>query len=136
MSESDAEDAESITPSPSDSCGPPEGVSLLEWPDAIMCWIKSLTPIRIAGYACGANTIGLPADILSNALFGGTSVGTAGMTLSSPTSDHTATVPAMTAYYSGARLTYHLEKNTILPDDAIEARFLYSRDNTLFTVPT
>jgi hypothetical protein len=33
----------------SDKCGPPEGVDLFKWPQALMCWISSLTPPRITG---------------------------------------------------------------------------------------
>lgn len=55
---SEAENHTPITPAPSDSCGPPEGVNIFQWPSAIMCWIKSLTPIKIVGMACGTNAIG------------------------------------------------------------------------------
>lgn len=74
--------------------------------------------------------------MLANALFAGDGTSMAGMSLSTPTPVHSATVPAMAAYYSGARMTYHLERNILLPDEAVQAQFLYSRGNTLFTMPT
>ncbi len=41
-------------------CGPPEGVPLFQWPQAIVCWIQSLLPPKIIAWSCGASTLWLP----------------------------------------------------------------------------
>lgn len=47
-----------------------------------------------------------------------------------------ATSGSLALFYTGARLTYHLSRDTILPRDTIDARFLYIKDNSRLTVPT
>ena len=34
-------------------CGPPEGVDLFQWPQAIMCWVQNLSLPRISAGSCG-----------------------------------------------------------------------------------
>ena len=52
-----------------------------------------------------------------------------------PSSDTAATSATLATFYSGARLTYHLSRDVMLPGESIEARFFYARDNALMGVP-
>ncbi len=49
----------SVNTNPATQCGPPDGVPLLQWPSAIICWIKAQFPPRILAGSCGPSTIGL-----------------------------------------------------------------------------
>lgn len=101
-----------------------------------MCWIKSLTPIRIIGQACGANTLGLDAGIFANSRFDGTTGGIQSLPVLTPSPADVATTSTVSAFYTGARLTYHLPRDVMLPDEVLEARFFYTRDGSRLAVPS
>lgn len=110
-------------------------MSLFQWPSAIQCWIKSLTPLRITGQACGANSIGLDAGIFANKEFAGVSGGISSLPIVNPTIEQSATPASLATFYAGAKLTYHIPRDVMLPSETLDARFLYTKDGSRLTVP-
>ncbi|MBX9808982.1 hypothetical protein K2X92_01155, partial [Candidatus Gracilibacteria bacterium] len=93
------------TYNPSSECGPPDGVPLLQWPSAIMCWIKAQFPPRIIAGACGPITIGLESPF--------------SQPLSTPSQAVSANTNALIAFYSGAQLVPHISRSSLQLSDSI-----------------
>ncbi len=90
---------------PASECGPPDGVPLLEWPAAIMCWIQKQLPPRILAGSCGPSTIGLESGSQQNV------VSLAASGTSNPT--------AIDAFYAGASIIPHLPRSSLRLRDSI-----------------
>lgn len=103
LSEEDAK----TNPEPKQSaeCGPPDGVPLFQWPSAILCWIKTLTPPKIMGGSCGGNTIGI--------------TGSSRMSVAPPV----ALSGALQSYYDAAKLVYSIPRSNIARNDSTEMVF-------------
>ncbi len=94
---------------PAADCGPPDGVPLLQWPSAIMCWIKAQLPPRILAWSCGPSTIGLP--------------NTQSTPIYPPSFLISSNTTALTAFYAGSRVIPHLPRASLQLSDSITIDF-------------
>ncbi len=53
-----------------------------------------------------------------------------------PTPEQSSTRDSLAAFYTGAKLTYHLSRDVILPNETIDVRFLYTKNGARLTVPS
>lgn len=104
----------------SEQCGAPEGVDLFQWPQAILCWIKSLTPPRIIAWSCSSNTIWLSQSSL---------------TPLSPPLAASADTRQTFDFYSGGKLTYAVPRLSLVPGESLEFTFQYTKNNSLLSLP-
>ena len=58
------------------------------------------------------------------------------MPIVNPTTEQSATRVSLAAFYAGAKLTYHITRDVMLPSETIDARFLYTKDGARLTVPS
>ena len=101
-------------------CGPPEWVNLFQWPAAIMCWMKSLLPVRITAGSCGGNSIGLSSP--------------------SPSTSPPATIfrdsTKLADYYKGSRLVYSIDRSSIERYGTLEIDYTLNRDGATVIPPS
>ncbi len=90
---------------PAADCGPPDGVPLLEWPAAIICWINAQLPPRIVAGSCGPSTIGLPSPHVTPS--------------QSPSLLISTNTTALTSFYAGSRVVPHLPRSSMQLNDSI-----------------
>ncbi|MBC7503535.1 VCBS repeat-containing protein [Candidatus Gracilibacteria bacterium] len=102
---------------PATECGPPDGVPLLQWPSAIMCWIKAQFPPRILAGSCGPSTIGLDPPRTSPLVSPGDSLAT--------------DTGALTVFYAGSRLIPHLPRSSMQLSDSITVDFTLQKADTI-----
>lgn len=59
----------------------------------------------------------------------------ASLPIFNPAPENTATVAALNTTYAGGRLTYHLDRTSILPGESLNTHFFYSRSGSLLATP-
>lgn len=102
-------------------CGPPEWVPLFQWLPAIMCWIKTLLPVKISPGACGSSSIGI--DDMSHAI-----------TVAPPVAISRSGA-LLREYYGQGRLVYQIERTTMMPDDTLPVNYILIRDGAKVDIP-
>ncbi len=105
---------------PAADCGPPDGVPLLQWPSAIMCWIKAQLPPRILAGSCGPTTIGLPSPQLAPS--------------NSPSLQISTNTGALRAFYAGSSVIPHLPRSSMQLRDSITVDLDLQKNGKLLSV--
>ncbi len=106
-------------PNAQTQCGPPEGVSIFQWPAAIVCWIQAQLPPKISAGKCGGNTIGYNASS------------------SKPRNDvsYSDTLTGQVAALTGARVIPHLDRAYFTPGETITIHADLQNDTHIITPP-
>jgi hypothetical protein len=96
-------------------CGPPDWVPLFQWPSAMMCWVKTLLPVRISAGSCGGNTIWLsnlphPLAVIPSAII----------------RDSTK----LREYYSEWNLVYTLARTSLTRESTLPISYRLDRDGS------
>jgi hypothetical protein len=121
ISEGDKNPHNDPAENPATQCGPPDGVSLSEWPDAIMCWIRAQFPPRILAGACGPSTIGLASPL---------SVPPVAPPLATSTDSG-----GLTAFYTGSIIIPQMDRSSMHLTDSLSIMVSISKNNIPLTVP-
>jgi hypothetical protein len=102
---------------PATECGPPDWVPLLQWPAAIMCWIKAQFPPRILAGSCGPSSIGITSPNVTES--------------QSPSISISSNSIALTAFFAGSRVIPHLPRTSLQLRDTIAIDLDLQKNNTL-----